>query len=239
MNHRCPAPVVERAVRLIGHNRERFHKVIRSRAGAPGGLILAPDPADEPERTARLLASWPDDHGSRVVLARTNRELRPAVVAAIALGEPFRAPSVDLLVDDPALDGVLTGRTRRRHPSFRCWCGSGASAHRSRPSRGATASSPRHSWPGRHRSPTSTPSGPLSPRPVPDSLTCGATTRAFAGDRAFHQGRRVRPRRGRGFEEGRFPSARAVADAEDPTRALEEERRLGYVAWTRAAARSR
>jgi DNA helicase-2/ATP-dependent DNA helicase PcrA len=37
-----------------------------------------------------------------------------------------------------------------------------------------------------------------------------------------------------GLEEGRFPSGRAVADAEDPRRALEEERRLGYVAWTRA-----
>ena len=37
-----------------------------------------------------------------------------------------------------------------------------------------------------------------------------------------------------GLEEGRFPSARAVAEAEDARRAYEEERRLGYVAWTRA-----
>ena len=37
-----------------------------------------------------------------------------------------------------------------------------------------------------------------------------------------------------GMEAGRFPSGRAVAEAEDPGRALEEERRLGYVAWTRA-----
>jgi superfamily I DNA/RNA helicase len=36
------------------------------------------------------------------------------------------------------------------------------------------------------------------------------------------------------MEVGRFPSARAVAQAEDPTRAYEEERRLAYVAWTRA-----
>jgi len=34
--------------------------------------------------------------------------------------------------------------------------------------------------------------------------------------------------------EGRFPSARSLADAADPARALEEERRLAYVAWTRA-----
>ena len=37
-----------------------------------------------------------------------------------------------------------------------------------------------------------------------------------------------------GMEEGRFPSGRAVVEAEDPSRAYEEERRLGYVAWTRA-----
>jgi hypothetical protein len=37
-----------------------------------------------------------------------------------------------------------------------------------------------------------------------------------------------------GMSEGRFPSPRALADAPNPARALEEERRLAYVAWTRA-----
>ena len=37
-----------------------------------------------------------------------------------------------------------------------------------------------------------------------------------------------------GLDEGRFPSARSIADAEDPDRAFQEERRLAYVAWTRA-----
>ena len=37
-----------------------------------------------------------------------------------------------------------------------------------------------------------------------------------------------------GIELRRFPSARSIADAPDPDRALEEERRLAYVAWTRA-----
>jgi DNA helicase II / ATP-dependent DNA helicase PcrA len=36
------------------------------------------------------------------------------------------------------------------------------------------------------------------------------------------------------MERGRFPSARSLADAPEPARALEEERRLAYVAWTRA-----
>ncbi len=37
-----------------------------------------------------------------------------------------------------------------------------------------------------------------------------------------------------GLDLGRFPSRRSVTEAEDPGRALEEERRLAYVAWTRA-----
>ena len=42
-----------------------------------------------------------------------------------------------------------------------------------------------------------------------------------------------------GMEEGRFPSGRAVAESDEPVRAMEEERRLGYVAWTRARGPSR
>jgi superfamily I DNA/RNA helicase len=36
------------------------------------------------------------------------------------------------------------------------------------------------------------------------------------------------------MEAGRFPSARAVGSSDDPVRAYEEERRLAYVAWSRA-----
>ncbi|HET6746140.1 MAG TPA: 3'-5' exonuclease, partial [Candidatus Limnocylindria bacterium] len=40
-----------------------------------------------------------------------------------------------------------------------------------------------------------------------------------------------------GMEEERFPNRRALVDAADPARALEEERRLAYVALTRATRR--
>jgi superfamily I DNA/RNA helicase len=40
-----------------------------------------------------------------------------------------------------------------------------------------------------------------------------------------------------GLDLDRFPSARTLTEAADPTRALEEERRLAYVAWTRARRR--
>ncbi len=37
-----------------------------------------------------------------------------------------------------------------------------------------------------------------------------------------------------GMDEGVFPSDRSLSEAPDPARALDEERRLAYVAWTRA-----
>ena len=37
-----------------------------------------------------------------------------------------------------------------------------------------------------------------------------------------------------GMDEGVFPSDRSITEAPDPARALDEERRLAYVAWTRA-----
>jgi len=37
-----------------------------------------------------------------------------------------------------------------------------------------------------------------------------------------------------GFEAERIPNRRSITDADDPDRALEEERRLAYVALTRA-----
>jgi DNA helicase-2/ATP-dependent DNA helicase PcrA len=40
-----------------------------------------------------------------------------------------------------------------------------------------------------------------------------------------------------GMEEERFPNRRALVGADDPERALEEERRLAYVATTRATER--
>jgi DNA helicase-2/ATP-dependent DNA helicase PcrA len=40
-----------------------------------------------------------------------------------------------------------------------------------------------------------------------------------------------------GYEEERFPNRRALVDAAEPERALEEERRLAYVAVTRARRR--
>ena len=90
VNYRCPAPVLGRSVRLIEHNRERFAKAIRARPDAAGRLVLAGSAADDVDRAAAVLASWPADGGTSAVLARTNRELLPAVAAALRLSMPFR-----------------------------------------------------------------------------------------------------------------------------------------------------
>jgi DNA helicase II / ATP-dependent DNA helicase PcrA len=235
VNHRCPAPVVDRAVRLIAHNQERFAKVIRPRANAPGSLVLAPDPTDEPERTMRLLRSWPEDDGSRAILARTNRELRPAVVAALDLGEPFRAPSVELLVDDALLDPLLERIGAETPPDAPLLVRLGR----------FRTSLPRSAWMERELATALLAWAP----PYADLWALQAAiaaTRARLAELRRDDARlslaTAHSTKGAefdhvaviGLEEGRFPSGRAVADAEDPGRALEEERRLGYVAWTRA-----
>ena len=197
VNHRCPVPVVERAVRLIEHNRERFAKVVRPRPDAPGRLILAPDAADEPARTERLMRAWPDDDGTRAILARTNRELRPAVVAALALGEPFRAPSVELLVDDPALDRPAPPGRGRDPPAPAV--------------AGPTWGDPKRPHGARHRGGTGSCRGPARlgdavPRPTvvrhrdrSDAIPAGgAATRRRPpqpGNGPLHQRRRIRSRR--------------------------------------------
>jgi DNA helicase II / ATP-dependent DNA helicase PcrA len=236
VNHRCPVPVVERAVRLIEHNRERFAKVVRPRPDAPGRLILAPDPTDEPARTERLLRSWPDDDGTRAILARTNRELRPAVLAALATDEPFRAPSVDLLVDDPALDGLLARTAAETDPSLPLLVRL-AALRRSVSRTGTEAerdlAAALLAWAPPYPDLTAFVAAiaamriRLSELRRDDARLSLATAHSTKGAEFDHVAVV-------GMEEGRFPSGRALAEADDPVRALEEERRLGYVAWTRA-----
>ncbi len=236
VNHRCPVPVVERAVRLIEHNRERFAKIVRPRPDASGSLILAPDATDEPARTERLLRSWPEDDGTRAILARTNRELRPAVLAAMAIGEPFRAPSVDLLVDDPLLGGLLTRVQRETDPRLpllvrlaalrRTVAASGTEAERDLAT-ALLAWAPPYAELDAFSAAIEATRTRLAELRRDDARLSLATAHSTKGAEYDHVAVI-------GMEEGRFPSGRAIGEAEDPDRALEEERRLGYVAWTRA-----
>ncbi len=57
-NRRCPAVVVDRAARLVAHNRERFAKEIRATPSSTGHLVLAADGGDDVERVMNVLAAW-------------------------------------------------------------------------------------------------------------------------------------------------------------------------------------
>ena len=131
-NYRCPRPVVQRAVRLVEHNRERFAKRILAGPRAAGRIVLAPDAADDAVRVRRAMATWPDDGSTRAVLARTNRELLVAVVAAVDLGIPFRAPGPGAADRGPAARRAAGRDRRRRAASCRRWARSGCRARRGR-----------------------------------------------------------------------------------------------------------
>ena len=268
-NYRCPAVVVDRAVRLVEHNRERFAKAIRPRPSAGGDIILGADSNDEIVRMGRLLDRWPDDGSSRAILARTNRELLPAAVSAVRLDRPFRASRLRLLVEEPAIDELLdliepdgsgaepllvrAGRMRARATQQGRANTSGALAANQRIASGDAATS-------RGGSPLI---GEEEPTPVRDLVAAivgwaapfptlvdlreaithvrNAVARLRTDDADLSLAT-VHGTKGLewdhvaviGLEVGRFPSARSVDEATDPARALEEERRLAYVAWTRA-----
>ncbi len=233
VNHRCPVPVVERAVRLVEHNAERFAKRIRARPDAPGRLVLAPDADDEPGRTLRAIRTWPDDGGTQAVLARTNRELRPAVVAALMLDRPFRASAVELLVDDPHLDPWLDRVASATDPSApllvrlgRARATLATDAERELAAAVLAWAPPYRDLEGL-RSAIADVRARLAVLRRDDAALSLATAHGTKGLEFDHV-------LVVGMEEGRFPSGRAIADAPEPARALEEERRLGYVAWTRA-----
>jgi superfamily I DNA/RNA helicase len=234
-NYRCPRPVVQRAVRLIEHNLERFPKRITWRPRAAGRLLLLPDPGDEAARARRLLRDWPPADGTAAILARTNSELAPYAAAAIEAGIEYRASDDGLLLDGDRLDGLLDRAVAI--------------------SRGAPRGVPLLAVLGELRR-----RAPGRDEPLAAALLAwGPCCRTV--DELRQRVTEVRARRARlrtdgatlslatahgtkglefdhvacvGLDEGRFPSARTLAEASDPVRAMEEERRLGYVAWTRA-----
>jgi superfamily I DNA/RNA helicase len=236
VNYRCPRPVVERAVRLVEHNRERFAKRIRAGPAAAGRLVLAPDASDEAVRVRRAVETWPDDGSTRAVLARTNRELLPAVVVALELGIAFRAPRIELLLDSPLLD-VLLGRAEtdaRARPGEALLLTLGRlRATTARGSAEEELAAALVGWAvgylelGPFVDAVARARARLAELRRDDAALTLATAHATKGLEFDHV-------LVTGMEAGRFPSGRTVTDADDPARAMEEERRLAYVAWTRA-----
>jgi superfamily I DNA/RNA helicase len=264
VNYRCPAVVLDRAVRLVEHNIERFVKVIRAREGASGSLVLAPSSDDDLDRAAAVFDSWPTEAGgeTRAVLARTNRELAPAAIAAIQRQTPFRFGGM-LPIESPFIDEVLAharasdpglpllvrlGRVRAMAAAEQCGGGeadddSGAADRGFRPDSGTGPDPQGTDWDDVLGSMLGWAAG------YTDLETFAAAIEAARGwlatlrqDDATLSLATAHGTKGLefdhvaviGMDAGRFPSARSVAEAVEPERAMEEERRLAYVAWTRA-----
>jgi DNA helicase-2/ATP-dependent DNA helicase PcrA len=257
VNYRCPAPVLTRAVRLVEHNRERFAKAIRAGPDAGGRLVLAPEPPDGRGLLTRLQATWPDDGGRRAVLARTRRELLPLVGEALEHGVPFRADRIQLPIDDVRVDALLAAAVADPRPlpvAARLAAPAGgvppvpAGGPADAPAQGISSPDdpePEPAWTaGQLRAAlvgwaVRLPPGSDLAAAVADArarlaaLRCAdaALTLATAHGTKGLEWDHVAVV---GMTEGRFPSARSLAEATDPERAMEEERRLAYVAWTRA-----
>ena len=247
VNYRCPRPVVERAVRLVSHNSERFRKTVRAGPNAAGRLMLAPTGDDDVGRAEQVLAAWPDDGTLRAILARTNRELGAAAVAAVEVGRPFRATGVELIVESAHVDSILERLAADSLETAPLLVQIGWI-------RTAILETPPASL--------EEPDDPdaASPAEVVEAiLGWAASSETFEALRtAIDTARRrladlrrddaplslatAHSTKGLEFDDvavidmdaERFPSARSLSDAVEPERALEEERRLAYVAWTRA-----
>jgi DNA helicase II / ATP-dependent DNA helicase PcrA len=233
VNHRCPPPVVERAVRLVEHNHERFAKRIRAGTRATGRLVLAPDGADETIRIARAVRTWPDDGSTRAILARTNRELLPAVAVALDLGIPFRAPRIDLVLESEHIETALAllAASPDRDGPILSTLGRLRAGETDRDA--AEVVSALIGWAARYPDHTRFATAVRAARArlaelrrddAALTLATAHSTKGLEFDHVLVIG----------MEADRFPSRRALDGADDPARALEEERRLGYVAWTRA-----
>ena len=272
VNYRCPAPVVERAVRLVAHNRERFRKRIAPRPNAEGRLLLAPLPTDDVTRARRVLDRWvgdglprgelpreelpldrrpgTSDGGARfrwAVLARTNAELAPFAAVALEMGIAFSAEEHGLILDDPRVDDLLEAAEETAGP-----------ADEPLPAIGRVRTS------ASLEGVAEAPDGAVHPALPTERVRAALLSWAAPFPTLLDMREALAEARSRlavlhredaplvlatvhgtkglefdhvavvGLDEGRFPSRRSLEESEDPGRALEEERRLAYVAWTRA-----
>jgi ATP-dependent DNA helicase UvrD/PcrA len=256
VNYRCPPAVVGRAVRLVEHNRERFAKTIQAGPAATGSIVLARDAADEVVRIGRVVDSWPDDGATQAILARTNRELLPAIAVCLDRRLPFRPPAAELLIGSPWVDLALDEAAATRdgtlplparleavrqawaiHPPTRAPSpGAGRDAD-AEPDRDAPAPADIAraliAWSVPHRTLDDLRAAIAERRALlaelcrddaPLTLATAHGTKGLEFDHVAVIG----------MDAGRFPSRRSVTESAEPARALEEERRLAYVAWTRA-----
>lgn len=248
-NYRCPAEVVHTSARMVAVNRERFAKPIRAPRDATRdpGAITASD-ASAPGWTdgmARFAARESDAGRSVCFLSRTRSELTPMLLALVRAGVSH-ASTVPLLVDEPVITAMIDDARRsdevdhpfhalRRIRAARGWSRGTES--------GDLLSDGEHAaldallgWTvgfvslDRFVSAYDEARERITRLRSPDALVEMATVHGAKG-REWETVVVI------GFEADRMPNARSIGEHADPARAQEEERRLAYVALTRATRR--
>jgi DNA helicase-2/ATP-dependent DNA helicase PcrA len=241
-NYRCPPAVVSASDRLIAVNRERFAKEIRAGSAMKDErtplLAVATDSPDWPDRLVWLARAAAAD-GSVCFLARTRTELTPVMLALVramvphrtSLSAPVEAEPVVALAEalrrspgnGPPFEPLCRLRAARRwtraedelgdedHAALDAFLGWSAGF-------GSGAAFLEGYDTARERlAALRDPSAPIELVTVHGAKGREWQTVVIVG-----------------FEEDRFPNRRALLGAALPERAIEEERRLAYVALTRA-----
>jgi len=246
-NYRCPPPVVAASRRLIGTNVERFEKRIDpspGRGAEPAAIVMTASVGHDWGDRLAALAVREAERGGCCLLARTRAELTPVALALVRAGKrhattlptPLEADPVRQLLDAarrlpadsapfPVLLRLRGMRGWRRgdgddalgdddHAAIDALLGWAAAF--ARLDRFLAAGDEVLARLHALRDPAA---------PIELVTVHGAKGREWPTVVVI------------GFEEDRFPNRRALMGAADPQRALEEERRLAYVALTRATRR--
>ena len=245
-NYRCPAAVIEASARMVAVNAERFRNPIRPPRGklATEDDLVSVDTSEAAWTDAAAAHAADEAAAGRSVcfLSRTRGELMPILLSLVRAGVPH-ATSVPLPANaEPvvALMDALRGDARPGPPYH--------VLRELRAGRGWARGDPRED---------ELTEGEVAALDALIGWSIGfedaaAFIAAFDGARARLAKLRdptalvelatVHASKGRewetvvliGFEADRMPNRRALVDAADPARAREEERRLAYVALTRA-----
>ena len=247
-NYRCPPAVVIASRRLIAVNVERFPKRIDPTPGRPNdaaAVVMMPAVEhDWPDRVAAFAASEASRRGGCCVLARTRSELTPVALALLRTSQPHATNLATPLESEPVaalLDAArdLPGADRPFPSLLRLRAGRGwrrSDADDSLGDDDHAALDALLGWAAAFVR-------------LDRFLAAGdgmlARLIALRDPAAPIELVTVHGAKGRewptvvviGFEEERFPNRRALIGATDPERAVEEERRLAYVALTRATQR--
>ncbi|HET7686589.1 MAG TPA: ATP-dependent helicase, partial [Candidatus Limnocylindria bacterium] len=246
-NYRCPPGIVAAGRRLIEHNAERFAKPIRAGREGSGDEIaaLATVGSDWPRRLVALAAGEVAAGGRACFLARTRSELVPVLVALALGGHAHHSPVPAPIEAEPVrelLTGLESSRGAREHPF--------TALRRLRHERGWDRADLADELGEEAHAALDALIGWAVGFDDADAFLAAATAmrervRELRRPHAPIELLTAHGAKGRewplvilvGFEAERFPNRRALRDALDPQRAMEEERRLAYVAVTRATRR--